>query len=159
MKTLPLILASLLSVGTLSTAYAGGTGEHSHDEMEVGRPGAEAEVTRTVAIRMYETEDGEYLYEPRDLAVAAGETIRFDIVNEGENDHEFVLDTMPKNAEHKALMEQFPEMEHDDPNAVRLGPGEKGSIIWTFSNAGTFEFACLMPGHYEAGMRSPVAVN
>ncbi|OHC56214.1 MAG: copper oxidase [Rhodobacterales bacterium RIFCSPHIGHO2_02_FULL_62_130] len=156
MKTLSLIVASLVTAGA---AFAAGTGNHSHDEMEVGQPGIAADVTRTITVRMYETEDGEYLYEPRDLAIAAGETIRFEIVNEGENPHEFVLDTMPKNAEHMELMAKFPEMEHDDPNAVRLEPGEKGSIIWTFSNAGTFEFACLMPGHYEAGMRSPVAVN
>ena len=156
MKSLSLIVAALMSA---SAAFAGGNGEHSHDEMEVGRPGIETEVTRTINVRMYETEDGEYLYEPRDLAIKAGETIRFEIVNEGENPHEFVLDTMPKNAEHMELMAKFPDMEHDDPNAVRLEAGEKGTIIWTFSNAGTFEFACLMPGHYEAGMRSPVAVN
>lgn len=156
MKSLLLIVATLM---TASAAFAAGTGEHSHDEMEVGRPGIEAEVTRTINVRMYETEDGEYLYEPRDLAIKAGETISFVIVNDGESPHEFVLDTMPKNAEHMELMAKFPEMEHDDPNAVRLEAGEKGTIIWTFSNAGTFEFACLMPGHYEAGMRSPVAVN
>lgn len=156
MKSLSLIVAALMSA---SAAFAGGTGEHSHDEMEVGRPGIETEVTRTINVRMYETEDGEYLYEPRDLTIKAEETVRFEIVNEGENPHEFVLDTMPKNAEHMELMAKFPEMEHDDPNAVRLEAGEKGTIIWTFSNAGTFEFACLMPGHYEAGMRSPVAVN
>ncbi|EKD61423.1 MAG: Copper binding protein [uncultured bacterium] len=156
MKSLSLIVAALM---TANAAFAAGTGEHSHDEMEVGRPGIEAEVTRTINVRMYETEDGEYLYEPRDLAIKAGETISFVIVNDGESPHEFVLDTMPKNAEHMELMAKFPEMEHDDPNAVRLEAGEKGTIIWTFSNAGTFEFACLMPGHYEAGMRSPVAVN
>ena len=156
MKTLTLFVAFMM---TASAAFAGGTGNHTHDQMEVGQPGTEAEVTRTIKVRMYENDEGEYLYEPRDLAIAAGETIRFDILNEGENPHEFVLDTMSKNAEHKALMEEFPEMEHDDPNAVRLEAGEKGTIIWTFSNAGTFEFACLVPGHYEAGMRSPVAVN
>lgn len=156
MKTLILILASLFIAGP---ALAGGIGNHTHDQMEVGQPGTSAEVDRTVKVRMYETEDGQYLYEPRELAVEAGETVHFDIVNEGENPHELVLDTMPKNAEHMELMAKFPEMEHDDPNAVRLEPGEKGSIIWTFSNSGSFEFACLMPGHYEAGMRSPVTVN
>ncbi len=156
MKSLSLIVATLM---TASAAFAAGTGEHSHDEMEVGRPGIEAEVTRTINVRMYETEDGEYLYEPRDLAIKAGETIRFVIVNDGESPHEFVLDTMPQNAEHKALMEKFPEMEHEDPNAVRLEPGKEGTIIWTFANSGSFEFACLIPGHYDAGMHSPVTVN
>lgn len=156
MKYTSVIVATLM---TASVAFADGNGEHSHGEMDVGRPGLEAEVVRTVSVRMFETEDGEYLYEPRDLAVKAGETIRFDIVNDGESAHEFVLDTIAKNAEHKALMEQFPEMEHDDPNAVRLEPGAQGTIIWTFANTGSFEFACLIPGHYEAGMFGPVAVN
>ncbi len=156
MKSVTLIAATLMTAGA---AFAGGTGEHAHDEMAAGRPGLEADVTRTVKIRMYENDDGEYLFEPRDLSVKAGETVRFDIVNEGESPHEFVLDTMSKNAEHKALMEQFPEMEHEDPNSVRLEPGTQGTIIWTFANPGSFEFACLIPGHYEAGMFSPVAVN
>jgi uncharacterized cupredoxin-like copper-binding protein len=127
--------------------------------MEVGQPGTAAEVDRTIAVRMYETEAGEYLYDPRDLAITAGETIQFDIVNEGENPHEFLLDTLAKNAQHMKLMAEFPEMEHDEPNGVKLEPGAKGSIIWTFANTGSFEFACLMPGHYEAGMSSPVTVN
>ena len=60
--------------------------------------------------------------------------------------------------EHKALMEKFPEMEHDDPNAIRLAPGKRGEIVWTFSKAGTFAFGCLIPGHYEAGMKGDIAV-
>jgi len=56
-------------------------------------------------------------------------------------------------------LEKFPEMEHDDPNAVRLEPGEEAEIIWTFGEAGTFEFACLLPGHYEAGMHGPIIIN
>ena len=32
-------------------------------------------MARTIKVRMYETEDGEYLYEPRDLAIAAGEKL------------------------------------------------------------------------------------
>ncbi|NDW02705.1 plastocyanin/azurin family copper-binding protein, partial [Salipiger sp. PrR002] len=30
---------------------------------------------------------------------------------------------------------------------------------WTFGEPGTFEFACLLPGHYEAGMHGPLTVN
>ena len=107
---------------------------------------------------MYETDDGEMLFEPKALSVEQGETIRFEIVNAGENEHEFVLDSYEKNQEHKALMAKFPEMEHDDPNSVRLEEGEKGEIIWEFSNQGEFEFACLIPGHYESGMKGVLKV-
>jgi FtsP/CotA-like multicopper oxidase with cupredoxin domain len=89
----------------------------------------------------------------------AGETVQFTITNDGEAEHEFVMDTMGNNAKHKEMMEKFPEMEHDDPNAVRLQPGEQGTIIWTFANTGAFEFACLIPGHYEAGMHGALTVN
>jgi uncharacterized cupredoxin-like copper-binding protein len=108
---------------------------------------------------MRELDTGEMVFEPGDLSFAEGETVRFVITNAGLAEHEFVLDSMEKNAEHKALMERFPEMEHDDPNAVRLEPGESSEIVWTFSKAGGFEFACLLPGHYESGMHGPVSVN
>lgn len=100
-----------------------------------------------------------FVYEPKELTFKAGETVRLHIVNKGEEVHEFVMDTMEANAEHKAMMEKFPEMEHDDPNAVRLEPGEEAEIIWTFGEAGSYEFACLIPGHYEGGMHGPLTIN
>ena len=61
--------------------------------------------------------------------------------------------------EHKDLMAKFPEMEHDDPNAIRLAAGKRGEIIWTFANDGEFTFACLIPGHYESGMKGTLKVS
>ena len=113
---------------------------------------------KSVAVTMRETEDGAMVFEPKELSFKAGETVRLVITNKGELEHEFVMDTIEANAEHKELMEKFPEMEHDDPNAVRLQPGETGEILWTFKNAGEFEFACLMMGHYESGMHGPITV-
>ena len=132
-------------------------GDH-HQKSTVGSPGTEGDVTRIIEVSMIETDDGDMIFSPAAVDVALGETIRFAITNAGELEHEFVLDTVPKNAEHKALMEQFPEMEHDDPNSIRLEAAQTGEIIWSFTNAGSFEFACLIPGHYEAGMHSDVVV-
>lgn len=140
-------------------ALAGGRGDHSHDAMEVGIPAQRGTEDRTIEVRMYETEDGEMLFEPRELTFRTGETVRFVIKNTGENDHEFVLDTFDRNAEHRELMAQFPEMEHDDPNALRLVAGSQGEIVWTFANEGQFEFACLIPGHHESGMTGSINVN
>lgn len=161
----------LLTITTallLSTSLSFATGSHtgSHDEetkvedgkMAAGKPGEASAVTRTVEVKMYETDDGEMLFEPNAFSVKQGEIIRFAITNAGENEHEFVLDTFEKNQEHKAVMAKFPEMEHDDPNSVRLEEGEKGEIIWNFSNSGEFEFACLIPGHYESGMKGALSV-
>ena len=147
------LTAAMLALA--APAFAG----PGHDEMAIGMPGDAAHVDRTVEISMLETDEGEMLYEPSDLAFSTGETVRLVITNDGEQEHEFVLDTPEENQEHKAVMEEFPEMEHDDPNAVRLEPGESGEIVWTFANDGTFEFACLILGHYEAGMHGDVVVD
>ncbi|WP_224006201.1 cupredoxin family protein [Aureimonas sp. SA4125] len=140
-------------------AFATGSHAGGHDEMAVGKPGKAAKASRTVKISMKETDDGRMLYEPSQIVAKKGETIRIVVTNTGETDHEFILDEMAKNAEHKKLMEKFPEMEHEDPNALRLAPGKSGEIVWTFSNPGEFEFACLIPGHYESGMHGPVKVS
>ena len=140
-----------------SLALAAGTHEGGHD-YAAGAPATEGEM-KTVEVSMRETDDGSMVFEPKELSFAAGETVRLVITNKGELEHEFVMDTIEANAKHKELMAKFPEMEHDDPNAVRLQPGETGEILWTFTKAGEFEFACLMLGHYEAGMHGPLNVT
>ncbi|UWQ57787.1 copper-binding protein [Leisingera caerulea] len=153
-----ILSAAILAALTASPAFAAGThGGGHHDEMEVGKPGETGHADREIAVTMKETDDGEMLFEPSSLSFAKGETIKFVISNAGELEHEFVLDTPVRNLHHKEMMAKM-EMEHDDPNSVRLDPGQTGEIVWTFSNPGTFEFACLIPGHYESGMHGPVAV-
>ena len=137
----------------------GGDGHaDEHTEMMIGKPGVAGDVTRTIDVTMRETDDGEMLFAPTSIDIAKGETIRFNIMNKGELEHEFVIDTLNGNAEHKEMMAKF-DMEHDDPNSVRLDEGDTGEVIWTFSNTGTFEFACLIPGHYESGMHGPINVG
>ncbi len=141
-----------------SHGHSEGHGDEGHHEMAAGMPGMADMVTRTIEVSMIETDDGDMIFEPKSLEIVAGETVRFAIQNKGELEHEFVLDTMKENVMHKAMMAKFPEMEHDDPNSVRLEEGQSGEIIWSFTNTGTFEFACLIPGHYEAGMHSSIEV-
>lgn len=140
-------------------ALAGGNHEGGHGEaMAVGEPGKKANATQTIRVTMKESEDGEMIFTPSTFMVRKGQTIVFAIKNAGELEHEFILDQEDKIVEHKALMEKFPEMEHDDPNAIRLAAGESGEIIWKFTNGGTFKIACLVPGHYDAGMHGDVTV-
>lgn len=154
------ILAGLSLLISAGAAMAGGTHSGGHDvTMAVGEPGDKAKVTQTVRITMKETDDGEMLFTPSTFKFRKGQTVKFSLKNIGETDHEFVLDAKDKVMEHKALMEKFPDMEHDDPNAVRLAPGESGEIVWKFTNDGTFMAACLIPGHMEAGMHGPVQVS
>lgn len=154
-----LLAAAVFMAATSGVALAAGTHAGGHqEEMAIGKPGADAKIKRTVNIAMSEKDDGRMVFEPAVLKVKAGETIRLKFTNKGETDHEFVMDTTEAVLEHKAVMEKFPEMEHADANSIRLAPGAKGEIIWTFANSGDFTFACLIPGHYEAGMKGDITV-
>lgn len=56
------------------------------------------------------------------------------------------------------MMMKMPEMEHADDNQVTVAPGGTGEVIWKFTKAGDVDFACLQPGHYDAGMKGLVKV-
>ena len=85
--------------------------------------------------------------------------VRFVLKNDGVLEHEFMLATPEENAKHAEVMMKYPEMEHDDPNGKRVKPNEKNEILWRFTKRGEFEFACLIPGHYQAGMLGKVVVK
>jgi len=42
---------------------------------------------------------------------------------------------------------------------AHVAPGETGEIIWKFNRKGRFHFACLVAGHYEAGMAGTITVT
>ena len=94
-----------------------------------------------------------------DLTVKRGETIRFVVHNSGKLLHEMVLGTHAALVEHAALMKKFPNMEHADPSMAHVKPGATGQIVWQFTKAGQFQFACLQAGHFEAGMVGAITVK
>jgi uncharacterized cupredoxin-like copper-binding protein len=98
-------------------------------------------------------------FEPDSLVVKQGETVRLLVTNDGKLKHELVIGTKPVLEEHAALMKKFPNMEHDEPYMVHVAPGKTGEIVWTFNRAGEFHFACLIAGHYEAGMTGKILVT
>ena len=154
-----MIGAAFVATLLAAPAYAAGSHAGGHDdEMALGKAGEASQVTRTVEVSMVETDDGRMVFEPKTIDVKEGETVRFTFQNKGELPHEFVMDTSGSIQEHKEVMERVPEMEHADPNSISLQPGETGEILWTFTNTGDFEFACLIPGHYESGMHGPLTV-
>ena len=147
-------LALALSV-VAHTAQAAGQHAGGHAELSaIGEPGKAASVTRTVQIDMSDA----MRFTPSSIDAKQGETIRLVIKNSGKVKHELVLGTEKELKEHYEVMKKFPEMEHDDPNMVTVAPGKTGQVIWKFSKAGKIDFACLQPGHYEAGMKGAVAV-
>ena len=116
---------------------------------ELGVPGKASDVTATRIIVMRETPEGHMEFAPSVLEAQPGETLRIVLRNEGQIDHEFLLATPEEISEHAAMMRDFPDMQHDEPNAIRLQPGASGDIIWKFGNSARLEFACLIPGHYH----------
>jgi len=121
----------------------------------LGKPASISEATKTVEIDMSDS----MRFKPGRIEIKQGETIRFVVRNQGDVKHEMVLGTLAELKEHAKLMVRFPEMEHDDPNAVSLEPGKAGEFAWTFTKAGRFDFACLVPGHFEAGMKGRITVR
>lgn len=131
---------------------------HDDDDYAAGEPGDPGKPARTVEVTMSEGY-GTMVYKPAEVDVKKGEQIKFIVKNAGALKHEFFLDSFEHNAHHKLEMQKNPEMEHDDPNAQSIEPGKQTEILWKFSKPGTFEFACLIPGHYEAGMHGKVVVK
>ncbi len=109
---------------------------------------------RTVEFKMTDN----MRFTPDKLEVKQGETVKLIVKNTGAVLHEFVLGTKNELDEHAALMVKFPNMEHDEPYMAHVAPGKTGEIIWTFNRAGDFDFACLIAGHYQAGMVGKVKV-
>ena len=154
-----LVAATLLSAG----AWAGeGPAGHSHaghgESFSAGEPGDPKKPSRTVRVTMGEA-DGKMLFAPARLEIKKGEQIKFVLRNDGELDHEFVLASTADNLKHAEAMQKNPDMAHDEPNGKQLAPKKTGEFIWKFTKAGEFEYACLIPGHREAGMIGTVAVK
>src|ERR1700687_22046 len=145
----------LLAVGmTLAAPNAIAHGDEHHDAA-YGNPGDPGKVSRTVEIDMSDA----MRFTPASINARKGETIRFVVKNSGKVKHEMVLGSIKELKEHAALMLKFPEMEHGDPNQLSVDPGKTGELLWQFTKSGTFDFACLQPGHYEAGMHGKIAVK
>jgi uncharacterized cupredoxin-like copper-binding protein len=131
---------------------------HGHAGFAAGEPGDPKKHARVVVITMRES-DGKMIFNHDRIQVRRGEQIRFVLKNLGDLDHEFILATVAENDRHAAAMQKNPEMEHDDPNAKRLAPKESAELVWRFTRKGEFQFACLIPGHREAGMVGKVIVK
>ncbi len=120
-----------------------------------GQEGNPRKVTKTIKVDMGDA----MRFTPSDVTVKRGETVKFVVHNDGKVLHEMVLGTKQAIKEHAELMKKFPEMEHADANMAHVKPGKAGAIVWQFTQPGEFEFACLQPGHFEAGMVGRVVVK
>lgn len=175
MRTSGCVVAfAFLSLSGMAVAAGGHGGGHGHDGSMSGKPGMASEVGRTISVEMHDN-----YYEPESISVAPGETVRFVVENKGNLVHEFNIGTPAMHDAHQKEMKMMVEhgviqggklnhkmmemdmgdghsMKHDDPNSVLLEPGKSAELVWTFPEKGTVEFACNVPGHYQAGMYGEV---
>ncbi|MDC8773105.1 cupredoxin domain-containing protein [Roseateles albus] len=155
------ILSAALALSFNAPARAHGVEGHAakagtvnKEQMTFGIAGEAKAVNRTVQVSMSDA----MRFTPALIEVKQGETIKFVIKNEGKVMHEFVIGSKDSLAEHAAMMLKFPNMQHDEPYMAHVQPGGKGQIVWTFNRAGDFDFACLIAGHYQAGMVGRIQV-
>lgn len=149
---------------TASLAWAHGD-EHLDPNMKVdnpiaaqetpyGRQGLPRDAVRTIDVSLNDPAR----YAPDLITVKTGDTVRLRLINTGRQTHEFVLGTEESLTQHAAMMMQMPDMLHADPNVMRVDAGKTGELVWQFTRTGSFFYACLMPGHRQAGMQGRVVV-
>jgi len=145
---------------TATTAMITARAHEDHGTFSAGEPGDPKKPSRTIRVLMIDYgSETDMKFEPAVITVRKGEQIRFILENSGTESHEFMLATVAENRKHAELMKKFPDMEHDDPNGKRLAVSERRELFWRFTKTGEFEFACLIPGHYQAGMHGKVIVK
>lgn len=157
-----LTVTSLLATG----AFAHGNMPHGQattsaqqmmpaEQTPWGIAGPKDKVDREIRLSMTDN----MRFTPEKINVKLNETVRFVVDNNGKVLHEFVLGTDSELQKHAQMMKQFPNMVHDEPYMAHVMPAAAGEVIWTFNRPGEFEFACLLPGHFEAGMRGRILVQ
>lgn len=161
----PVGLVAAVAMLTATISFAHGDASHApmahaYSPSQVvdtafGRQGDPKKVTRTITVDMTDN----MRFTPDVLKVRRGETVRLNVVNKGRVLHELVLGTPADIQEHWEAMKKHPGMAHEQPQAAHVDAGRKGEVVWHFTKAGEFQFACLLPGHFEAGMVGKVVVE
>jgi uncharacterized cupredoxin-like copper-binding protein len=166
---------AVFSAAPVALAAAGHSGGHGGQSAH-GAPGQASAASRPIEVAMYDN-----YYEPETVSVQAGETVRFVVTNKGGLVHEFNLGTAAMHAAHQDEMQMMVEhgvleadrinmdaaraMQasmghgmHDEPNSVLLEPGKTAEVVWSFPADASvnLEFACNVPGHYDAGMQGEI---
>jgi uncharacterized cupredoxin-like copper-binding protein len=131
--------------------------EHAHEAKHAafGRPANAKTAKRTIDIEMSDA----LRFNPSELAIKKGESVRFVVKNTGKLEHEIVLGTMDELKMHAEMMKKDPGMKHKEPNELDVAPGKSGTLGWQFTKAGEFYYGCLVPGHLEAGMVGKIVVR
>ena len=177
-----MFLRNPLALGACLLALSFGIEASPAQTYDFGQPAPAAKAQRSVEVVM-----GDMSFDPKAIDIKAGETIRFVLMNKGQLLHEFNLGDATMHAAHQQEMLKMQQsgmltptamkemdhsamagmdhaspahgMQHDDPNSVLVAPGKTAELTWTFTKAISLEFACNIPGHYQAGMVGKLTVS
>lgn len=155
-------------LSALATLVAAIAPAHAHDQHKPaaagpatgrvyawGQPGDSRKAADTIAVDMADT----MRFTPDRLVVRQGATVKFVVRNRGKLMHEMVLGTEGELRRHAEMMRKHPGMEHEEPYMAHVAPGKTETLAWTFSRPGTFMYGCLIPGHWESGMKGTIVVT
>lgn len=157
-KVIILLVSFLLGASLLPSFAHQESHKNQHtttkEQKDWGIGGDAKNVTRTIEITMLDT----MRFVPSQIDIKQGETVRLTVKNSGKVMHELVIGTKMELDTHAEMMKKHPNMEHDEPYMAHVSPEKSADIIWNFNRAGVFDFACLLPGHYDAGMVGKINV-
>jgi uncharacterized cupredoxin-like copper-binding protein len=132
---------ALILVASLGLTACGGSASASNKPVEV-------KVTLT-----------EFKIDASMTSFKVGVPYHFIVTNQGSVAHEFEI--MPP-ATGQLTADQIQKMSLAGIGQNDLGAGATATLDYTFTQEypqGALEFACHLPGHYEAGMHVPIVVS
>lgn len=129
--------------------------EHAQPQSPAGAPSNAKKVNKVIQVRMLDS----MRFEPSEIQVKSGQTVKFVVTNAGAIRHEFGIGTKEEQAAHAEMMLADPDMKHEDGSVITVEPGETKELVWRFGKPGVYEAACQVPGHYPAGMVARITVK
>jgi nitrite reductase (NO-forming) len=157
----PAIFNSLQLASAANTSHAHDDDEHEeeHDDEAAEEPDddADVQVDRTITVVMTE-----FAYEPAEIAVTLGETVRLVLVNEGGVLHDLTADVFQGDAHAVgAAAHDHGDNGHDEGDGFHAAAeaGDRAELIFTAAEVGEFDLFCSVPGHRDLGMTAVLVVT
>ena len=166
-----LVLISLLCAGFSTASYAAShseghgdghgdghsmEGHEGHKMSEVGMAAeAGAKPNKTITVHMMDTMKFNF----SNKGIEEGDIVKFVVMNKGKIAHEFGIGSVAEQKAHREMMKSMPGMKHDDGATISVEAGKTGELVWQFIGEETVQFACNIPGHFEAGMHAEVELH
>jgi uncharacterized cupredoxin-like copper-binding protein len=100
----------------------------------------------------------EFTFQPATVTLKQGQRVRITLQNTGQQTHDINSEIPATNVVERSAGAHT----HTTPPAdvhVMVDKGRTATLIFTPTQAGTFDFWCSLPGHREAGMEGRFTVE